>query len=722
MIFKLLNQTGFVFFLTLAVISCPSPGTKEIIIETIPEADLIYEADRTARDKPIYAYHLLKRVTGPQYKSEKIKILLKIYIDQREYERGVSLLDSIKSEINFDNDKVIKNFARIIFLKQKRWDEILNLTEDPLLKGIALYNLQRYQEAIDYFSQINELKDYKLLFLTKCYYNLNDLENGLRTALEIDSVSPYFSLDYQNLLFDLLLSSAEIPVIKKEMQRLKDPVSRKFLLLKIYERQNDRKNFRTLAFDLIKNYPSSAGAKYCITVIKPKTASEYKLFVKVAYLHKDYALAIKFFKNAIKDEEVYYYLGKIYYDQQEYNTALKYFSKSHRAEVYYYRGIIYESRQDFRLAIAIYDSLIELHKNSKYAVRGLKRKAFLLEDIGDTLGAVETFVKVKEKNTNFRAGFQLFRIGQLNRALEIFSNYSDPDFIYWQIKIKERLGGTIDSLKEYLFRNYPLSYYTLVKSQGEIIIDTTSLDNWLRQFGDTIISFDNEDSVHLNKAIRYFNFDENNYALAELELIEDKSFMDLIYLSKLCAENGFDYGAIKFCLQLKKRCENNNDSRNYPVEFLKLFYPVKYIFSIMDCSNDIWLTLAMIWQESMFDPNATSPANAQGLMQVIPNTGNLLATELGISSYSLYAPQISIKFGTNYIIKMINEFNSLPLALTAYNAGPINLKRWLNKNYNAEMDEFIELIPYTETRDYVRFTLARQMIYRKIWEGIIDSN
>ncbi len=706
----------------MAVLSCPSPATKEVPLAVIPESDLIAEAEHTAKDKPLYAFNLLKRVCTQQNLIEKTKILLKLYLDQREYKRALVYLDSISGDIDFEQNKIIKELACIVYLKQKRWEDVFNLTTDSLLKGIALYNLQRYQEAINYLSNISELKDYQLLYLTKCYYNLNDLSNALSSILEIDSVSPYLSTEYQNLLFDLLLSSAEIPVIKKEMQRLKDPIVRKFLQLKIYERQNDKKNLRILALDLIKNHPSAPGAKYCIGIVKPKTPSEYKLFGKVAYLHRDYDQALKFFKNATKDDDVYYYLGKINHERQAYSTALTYFGKSHRSEAYYYRGLIYENRQNFNSAIMIYDSLINKYKNSKYAIRALKRKAFLMEDIGDTLGAIENFVRIKEKATSFRAGFQLFRIGQLSRAQEIFSNYADPDFIYWHIRIKERLGEPVDSLKDYLFCNYPLSYYTLVKSNGDISIDTTSLDNWLRQFGDTAVSFDNLDYIHIDKATRYFNLDENNYALAELELIEDKSFMDLIYLSRLCSEYGFDYGAIKFCLQLKRRYENNNDSRNYPVEFLKLIYPAKYIFNIKDCSSDIWLILAMIWQESMFDPNATSSANAKGLMQIIPRTGELLAKNFGISEYSLYDPEISIKFGTSYISNMITEFNSLPLALAAYNAGPINVRRWLKKNSNAEMDEFIELIPYTETRDYVRLTLARQIIYKKIWQNLIDIN
>lgn len=719
MIFNKQNNIWFVF-LVLIVISCPSPGTKEIILERIPETELLIEAERTAKQRPLYAFELLKKINKPQYRIDKLKILLDIYLNQREYARASVLLDSLQDGLNIKDDSLLKRLCSRVFLEQKNWQKILELAYDPILKGIALYNLQRYNEAIEYLSQNTELKDYCLIYLSRCYYKLNDFQNALNVALEIDSVSPALSYEYQNLLFDLVLNSKDISGVKKELSKIKDSAARKFLLLKIYERENDKINFKKIAFDLIKNNPSSPGAKYCITVLKPKNKDEYKLFGKVAFIHNDYQLATKFLSRGVKDSDINYYLGKISYDQQQYNNALSYFRRSNRAEAYYYRALIYENRQDYRSAMIIYDSLINRYKDSKFATRALKRKAFLMEDIGDTLGAVATFVRVREKPADFRAGFQLLRMGKLDKALEIFSNYKEPDFIYWQIKIKERLGESVDSLRDYLTKNYPLSYYTLIKNRSNLAIDTTSIENWLRQFGDTIITFDQEDSIRIKRAMRYFSLGEKKYAFAEIEAIEDKSFSDLIYLSKLCDENGYDYGAIKLCLELKKRFENKSDSKIYPLEFLRLLYPVRYIFSIMENSNDIWLTLAIIWQESNFNPDALSRAKAMGLMQIIPSTGRLIASELGITDYSLYDPNTSIKFGSYYFKKMLNEFNLLPLALAAYNAGPINLKKWLRKNCNAELDEFIELIPFSETRDYVRLTMVRQIIYKNIWEGIFD--
>jgi soluble lytic murein transglycosylase len=149
-----------------------------------------------------------------------------------------------------------------------------------------------------------------------------------------------------------------------------------------------------------------------------------------------------------------------------------------------------------------------------------------------------------------------------------------------------------------------------------------------------------------------------------------------------------------------------------PLELLQLLYPIRYTFSIMDAYPDPALPLAMIWQESLFDPGAVSPANARGLMQIIPSTARMISEELGIPEYSYSDPVNSIRFGMHYINKMFAEFNSIPLSLAAYNAGPIRVRKWIANDPNSEMDTFIELIPYDETRNYVKSILGRQQIYR----------
>jgi len=203
----------------------------------------------------------------------------------------------------------------------------------------------------------------------------------------------------------------------------------------------------------------------------------------------------------------------------------------------------------------------------------------------------------------------------------------------------------------------------------------------------------------------------------------EKDYMDVIN-GKMSAEKAFFTGKIQFkgnialALKLKETAEKMNIYR-LPVELFRQIYPVRYLFSLEEQKVDLSLFLALLWQESLFDPNATSVADARGLMQIIPETGALLADQLGFDSFSLYDPRTSIRFGSQYYLDLYRGFNSPVLSLAGYNAGPVNVRRWLGKNPNSETDEFVELIPYSETRNYIKYILARQIIYRNL---LIDAD
>jgi soluble lytic murein transglycosylase-like protein len=400
-----------------------------------------------------------------------------------------------------------------------------------------------------------------------------------------------------------------------------------------------------------------------------------------------------------------------YYNLNSHTEALKHLSQTDWAAAYYYRGRVYEKLDMMHKAVTVYDSLAILHKSSKYAVRASKRKAFLLEDMGDTLQAVQTFLKINERNTQFRAAMQLFRVGDLGRADTVLAMKDEPEFLYWQARIRERLGESTESIRARVILEHPLSYYTLVRYNTGLIFDTTDLDVWVSMFDDSVVTFTREDSITVTRAIRYFHLDEIDYAIKELETIQDKSAQDMLYLSRLCARYGADRLSILYSLRVKQRAIDKNIFV-YPRDLYELMYPVRYAFTIRDQNMDLELCLAMIWQESLFDPRARSWANARGIMQIIPSTAQAIARELGVTQYALYDPTVSIRFGCYYFLELMKDFNSVPLTLAGYNAGPVRVKRWITQDPDYEIDEFIELIPFNETRDYVKRILARQVIYR----------
>lgn len=685
------------------VISCPRYGLKKL-----PEKICIDTARQVYKQDPLYAYTLLKNINSPTYNQEKAKLLLKIYLNQREYERAAALLDSMP-EIN-DLNPFQKN---MLLLKTQRWQKLLTTTQDSLIKAIAYYRLNDYDRALNFFNPGSELNDYCILYQARCYYELKNFDKVLEVLFLKDTDTDYLQNDYRSIILETLLEIDDLNIIKNMAGRLKKKSLEEYVLLRTYEKKGWRRKAKKIGRSLIKRYPKSPGAYYALSLLKAHTRDDYKSFGKVCYYHNDYERAVKYLKKAKKDSEVNYYLGKIYYCKKNYNKALKYFTRSKRPSAYYYRGRIYEDMALYQKAIDIYDSLKLLYPQNTFTIRGQKRKAFLLEDIGDTLQAVATFLDLNEKNTKFRAAMQLYRIGSLQKALEILEEYDTPDFLYWRIRIKERLGEPTDSLKEYLHSEYPFSYYTLLKEKHSIPVDTIPIEIWIASLGDTTVSFSRSDSLHLKRALRYFELNELQYGEKELDKIEPKNGAELLYLSRLCAEYGVDRRSVIYALRLKRMADKQGKKR-IPVELLNLLYPVRYAITIYEEKSEISLCLAMIWQESLFDPDAVSPAQAQGLMQIIPQTATLISQDLGIDDYTLFNPCVSIKFGWHYFSKLMEEFNSIPLSLAGYNAGPIRVRRWLAENNNSETDQFIELIPYNETRNYVKSVLKREVIYRAI--------
>lgn len=123
---------------------------------------------------------------------------------------------------------------------------------------------------------------------------------------------------------------------------------------------------------------------------------------------------------------------------------------------------------------------------------------------------------------------------------------------------------------------------------------------------------------------------------------------------------------------------------------------------------------AEIRAESTFNPDARSPADARGLMQVLPSTGAAVARRLGLpwnGAQSLYDPETNIAIGTAYLREKEAMYGKPYVAIAAYNAGPTPTSRWLSQRPQMDPDLWIETISYRETREYVARILAFSVLY-----------
>lgn len=133
---------------------------------------------------------------------------------------------------------------------------------------------------------------------------------------------------------------------------------------------------------------------------------------------------------------------------------------------------------------------------------------------------------------------------------------------------------------------------------------------------------------------------------------------------------------------------------------------------------DALLLAALVRQESVFDVEALSPAGARGLAQLLPSTASLMARGLDVAFYPewITVPDLNLHLGAAHLAELLRRFGRVDAAIAAYNAGPVPVRRWLDRAGAADPDRFIELIPYPETRGYVRSLLRNRELYRALYE------
>jgi soluble lytic murein transglycosylase len=132
------------------------------------------------------------------------------------------------------------------------------------------------------------------------------------------------------------------------------------------------------------------------------------------------------------------------------------------------------------------------------------------------------------------------------------------------------------------------------------------------------------------------------------------------------------------------------------------------------------LVYAVMRQESSFRPDVVSPAQAVGLLQLMPSTAARLAKELFVEfePARLSEPPMNVRLGTRYLRKLLDWFGgNLALAAAAYNAGPAAVDRWLKNSAGLELDLFVARIPYEETRAYVERVVGNHARYRYLAGG-----
>lgn len=161
-----------------------------------------------------------------------------------------------------------------------------------------------------------------------------------------------------------------------------------------------------------------------------------------------------------------------------------------------------------------------------------------------------------------------------------------------------------------------------------------------------------------------------------------------------------------------------------PRQFWEFLFPLPYRADLVASARaqglDPYLLAGLIRQESEFNPDAVSRKNALGLTQVQPGTGRRYARQAGVTRFTnrvLFHPATNLRIGARIFQAMLDQHGgSLEQTLAAYNAGPNKAAEWIMWRTYREPAEFVESIPFTETRDYVQAVLRNADVYRRLYK------
>jgi len=229
------------------------------------------------------------------------------------------------------------------------------------------------------------------------------------------------------------------------------------------------------------------------------------------------------------------------------------------------------------------------------------------------------------------------------------------------------------------------------------------------------------ESPHLAKARLLANAGLNDYIAQEIAADPDSASWSALAEAQIYASYGETFRAMR---SLKKALPYASTAsiQSIPLAYWRILFPEPYWDTIKAESTknnlDPYLVASLIRQESEFNPKAVSSANACGLMQLLPSEGKSLAREEGIDhfqTFQLFDPATNIRLGTRYLRKTLDHFGGVTeYALAAYNAGDSRVVDWEAAGPYQGIDEFVESIPFTETREYVESILRNKETYKAI--------
>ncbi|MCB9488985.1 MAG: transglycosylase SLT domain-containing protein [Deltaproteobacteria bacterium] len=405
---------------------------------------------------------------------------------------------------------------------------------------------------------------------------------------------------------------------------------------------------------------------------------------------------------------------------------------------------------------ASFEKLIERFPSSGYAPSTRYQLAWLDFEDNNYESAYRYFANRLKRPTGSQreyltwlAAWSAFRCNKLavaesylSRLIKDFRHSRDADrYHYWRGRIRQMRKDGKGALEDYKEANkVPKSYYGMLSAQrleplgvkpklAEDDFEKTNKDGSPAPALDAGM-FPRPLRPMVEKSLKLARFgcpQDASTVIREMPDLPDESSLDQRYAWLRFLQYGSHYyQALNLAGQ--RRTGMYQFSRNLAAPMGQTYYSFLYPRSFGETVHQYarrrrlpeGLIYSVIYNESRVKPWVVSPANAIGLMQIVPRTGHRIADALGDADFhvdDLYDPYVNIRYGTWYLRAMLDRFEGNEVcAIASYNAGPDVVGKWLRNKKDLPRDLFIEEIPYKETNNYVKKVWSTWQLYNKLYD------
>ncbi|MGQ0809917.1 MAG: transglycosylase SLT domain-containing protein [Nitrospiraceae bacterium] len=366
-----------------------------------------------------------------------------------------------------------------------------------------------------------------------------------------------------------------------------------------------------------------------------------------------------------------------------------------------------------------------------------------LEDQGrfdDALAQYRQVVKWGEPPSQrvealWRIGWVQYRAGRFHEAIHTWQTVVDardsvfePQALYWMGRAFERdKAEKAKDLYVRLCQKHVYTYYCqLARPRAEIPSPAPGIEVLVAEDVEKFppnrrAEIERETAYRRAAELKVLGMDQD--ASRELAVLTERYSRDqdvLLALSTMLNETGAYHQALRLArLHFRDRLERSGG----PVapSLWRVAYPTALLPTIRSQGIegvDPYLVAAIIREESQYDGRAVSRVGAIGLMQVMPATANAVAQRWGFPAVvreDLFDQDTNIRIGVRYLRQLLEQFSgNMMYAVAAYNAGPVVVNTWISANSDRDVEEFVELIPYQETRLYVKRVLRSYREYLRL--------